>query len=379
MAWKSFLLNGILSIIDMKQHIITGTENANCCDNTKSKSARSFEAADEIESQAFYTNPLIPKNSPDPGVTKLIDGSGWVAVTTSDYATRSGNSSAFPMYFSTDLVGWQLRSWVFTHLTWPSWAVDSMWAPELHNVNGRYIVYYTARSINGQLSCGAAVAQSIDPFGPYLDIGRPLVEATESMGGAIDPHYFKDPESGKDYFLWKEDKPLALEPSLIFLRELAPSGIFFNGEPIVLLSSTFQNILEERLVAEAPWMMFSQGYYYLFYSSAWTTEAKYHIRVAISKKVTGPFARGHRPVLTTDWERYNKGINCSFVGPGHGSIVDVEGDWWVVYHSWLYDRLNDAPGRLMLMDKVKWEDGWPVVGSPSDTPRTAPLVRGSAV
>ena len=53
-------------------------------------------------------------------------------------------------------------------------------------------------------------------------------------------------------------------------------------------------------------MMYSRGYYYLFYSSAWTTEAKYHIRVAVSKKVTGPFSRGHMPVLTTDWGRYNK-------------------------------------------------------------------------
>ena len=58
-------------------------------------------------------------------------------------------------------------------------------------MSDRYIVYYAARDMSGQTVCGAAMAQSADPFGPYLDIGRPLVSATESVGGAIDPHYFK--------------------------------------------------------------------------------------------------------------------------------------------------------------------------------------------
>jgi len=365
----------------MKQHIITGTQNANCCGKSRQESARSIniEAADTFNRDVSYTNPLIPTNTPDPGVTKLMDGSGWVAVATSDHATRSGNSSAFPMYFSRDLVEWQLRSWVFTPATWPSWAEDSMWAPELHNVNGRYIVYYTARGGNGQLSIGAALAQSSDPFGMYLDIGKPLVKPSESMGGAIDPHYFKDPLTNKDYLLWKEDKPLTLQPSIIYLHELSLSGIFFKGQPVVLLRSNIQNILEERLVAEAPWMMFSHGYYYLFYSSAWTTEAKYHIRVAVSKKVTGPFSRGHNPVLTTDWGRFNRGLDCSFVGPGHGSVVEYGGEWWMIYHAWLYGKMNADPGRVMMMDRVVWRDGWPVVGVPSDTPQAAPGARSRGV
>ena len=54
-----------------------------------------------------------------------------------------------------------------------------MWAPELHNVNGRYIVYYVARSASGHPACGAAVALTSDPFGPYLDTGRPLVTARD--------------------------------------------------------------------------------------------------------------------------------------------------------------------------------------------------------
>jgi len=379
MAWKSFLLNGFLSMMDMKQHLMMGTEQANCCDDDifYSGSGRSLDTGLHGHRAApVYTNPVIRDNAPDPSVIKLSDGSGYVAVVTSDHSSRySSDPRAFPLYYSRDLIHWQLRSWVFTGESWPGWAQDNMWAPELHNVNGRYILYYVARDMRGQTVIGAAAAASDDPFGPYLDTGRPLISATESVGGAIDPHYFKDPQSGRDYLLWKEDKPLAFQASIIFVRELHPSGIYFKGPAVEILKSSLDNLLEERLVAEAPWMMYQGGYYYLFYSSAWTTEMKYHIRVAVSKSVYGPFHRSHTPVITTDWKTLHQGHNCSFVGPGHGSVVEVDGEWWLFYHAWINGKMNQEPGRLMLMDKIQWRNGWPVVGVPSDSPRPGPRVK----
>jgi len=362
--------------MDMKQHIMMGTEMANCCDDKYYKSARSLDTAhDNVK---YYSNPVIRENAPDPSVVRLVDGSGWLTVVTSDHSSRyDSEPRAFPLYYSRDLINWELRSWVFNRENWPGWAQDNMWAPELHNVNGRYIVYFVARDMRGQTVSGAAVAQTQDPFGPYLDIGRPLVTATESVGGAIDPHYFKDPKTGRDYLLWKEDKPLAFQASVILVRELHPSGIYFTGPPVEILKSDLTNILEERLVAEAPWMMYHHGYYYLFYSSAWTTEMKYHIRVAVGKSVFGPFHRSQTPVITTDWETMHQGHNCSFVGPGHGSVVDVDGEWWLFYHAWVNGKMNSAPGRLMLLDKIQWRNGWPIVGVPSDSPKPAPKIRNS--
>ena len=252
MAWKSFLLNGFLSMMDMKQHLMMGTEQANCCDDHFYSSGRSLDTGhgNSAAVTQMYTNPVIRENAPDPSVVRLRDGSGWVAVVTSDHSSRySSDPRAFPLYFSSDLIHWQLRSWVFTRDTWPGWAQDNMWAPELHNVNGRYIVYFVARDMRGQTVSGAAVAAGDDPFGPYLDIGRPLLTATESVGGAIDPHYFKDPQSGPDYLLRKEDKPLAFQASIIYIRELHPSGVFFVGPAVEILKSSLDNLLEERLVA----------------------------------------------------------------------------------------------------------------------------------
>ena len=39
--------------------------------------------------------------------------------------------------------------------------------------------------------------------------------------------------------------------------------------------------------------------------------------------------------------------------------------------------MNSSPGRLMLMDKIHWRNGWPMVGVPSDGPRPAPRVHNS--
>ena len=80
-------------------------------------------------------------------------------------------------------------------------------------------------------------------------------------------------------------------------------GIEFKGAAKVVLRS---NLSEERLVAEAPWMMYKDGYYYLFYSSGWFNEAKYHMRVAKGKSVKGPFIKRNLPALDNDWEKFNK-------------------------------------------------------------------------
>jgi len=359
----NFLLSGFLVLLDLKENLLTGP-----------KISERFSEYEPVESNVVehYTNPLIDQNTPDPGVTKLLDNSGWALVSTSSFASKSNKSSAFPIYFSKDLVHWELITYVFSPSTWPVWATDSMWAPEIHSVRGRYIVYFSARGTNGRLASGAAIAASNDPFGLYKDIGKPLVEAkAKDIGaGAIDPHYFRDPVSKNHYLLWKEDRPISLQLTSMYIQQLTSYGTSLKGKRRLLLSS---NLVEERQIAEAPWMMYKNGYYYLFYSSGWFLEAKYHMRVARGKNPTGPFIKRNKPILSTDWERYNKGENCSFIGPGHGSVVEQGGDWWLLYHAWRWGSLNDyQAGRVLLLDKILWRDGWPVVGIPSDAPQIMP-------
>ena len=68
-----------------------------------------------------YTNPIIKRNHPDPGVLSVPGKSGYVLVSTSNLKTPD-NGPAFPIMFSYDLVNWERKGYVFNTGEWPSWA-----------------------------------------------------------------------------------------------------------------------------------------------------------------------------------------------------------------------------------------------------------------
>jgi beta-xylosidase len=76
--------------------------------------------------------------------------------------------------------------------------------------------------------------------------------------------------------------------------------------------------------------------------------------------VLGPYEKHGAPILAN---------NERWVGPGHGSIVAVNGLDYFVYHAWTNagDGTNGGGGRQVLVDRIDWIDGWPQIhdGSPS--------------
>lgn len=56
--------------------------------------------------------------------------------------------------------------------------------------------------------------------------------------------------------------------------------------------------------------------------------------------------------------------NSSFVGTGHNSeiVTDKVGNDWVFYHA---VATKHPEGRVLMMDKISWKDGWPVVATDS--------------
>jgi len=353
---------------------------------------------EEAEISLWYRNPVLPRNSPDPGALALPDGSGYALVTTSNFALNSEGDPALPLYFSTDLVNWIPKGHVFPAGTWPDWAVENMWAPEIHFVNGTFLVYFTGGSVFLSLvhrvHVGVARSLSGSPWGPYTDpLGSPLVEEPLSLTGAIDPHYFRDPVSGEHFLLWRTDNMWSTDPedrAIVYIRRLTDDGLAFHQESsaAVLLKGGWDGTGPEDWTAEAPWMVFRNGLYYLFFSTHAFDHAQYNVRVATSSSLHERFTKHPTPVVETDWERWGNGENSTFVGPGHPCVV---GDW-LVYHAWLYDHISadqEVPGRQLLLDRLLWTETrstngsvtqWPRVdgGRPSDTeqpgPETVPTI-----
>jgi arabinan endo-1,5-alpha-L-arabinosidase len=68
--------------------------------------------------------------------------------------------------------------------------------------------------------------------------------------------------------------------------------------------------------------------------------------------------------------------------PGHNSIIsDAAGNDWIVYHAVDVRRPRTEPTdelntrRILLIDRIHWRNGWPVIDGPSEVPRPAPATR----
>ncbi|TFI56862.1 glycoside hydrolase family 43 [Sphingomonas parva] len=147
--------------------------------------------------------PLITENlSPqilcgygDPAVLKTDEG--YVLVATSNDAP-----DAFPLLRSADLDAWEPIGFVFPEGAAPAWTahgrqIGDFWAPEMARVGDEYWLTYTARDRDNVLSIG--LAKSPHPWGPWSDLGRPLLGGT-----VIDAHIFVDGD-GAPYLFWKHD------------------------------------------------------------------------------------------------------------------------------------------------------------------------------
>lgn len=295
----------------------------------------------------LFANPVVNQDCPDPGVLK--DGNTYYMVCTPGWA--------YPIRSSPDLVHWTDRGTVFTSASHPTWGTGKFWAPELHKVAGKFVVYFSAvSSTTGTFAIGAGWSST--PLGPYQDIGAPLV--TEPAPGAIDAHYFRA-SSGKHYLLWKVDGNAVGQPTPIKIQELAADGLSRVGAPTTILSNT---LAWEGALVEGPFMIERGGFFYLFYSGNGYASPSYGVGVARATSPLGPFTKAGTPILVS------KG---AWAGPGHGSVLKgPSGDWVHVYHSWVAGKVNQAPGRVVLVDRLQWENDWPLMrGAPSS--RSQPL------
>lgn len=283
----------------------------------------------------LFTNPVIDHDCPDPGVVR--DGDHYVLTCT---------SGGFRLYTSPDLVTFTEVGHAFPAGTRPGWASGDFWAPEIHRVGDRWVIYFSARrASDGRLVVGAGTADTA--LGPYTDLGAPLV--TGPAPGVIDAHHFED-ASGRHWLLYKVDGNAVGAPTPIFIRELMDDGVTLVGEPIEILTNDRG---WEGALVEGPWMIEEAGTYYLFYSANAYASARYAVGVARSSSPTGPFTKADAPILTS---------NGAWGGPGHGSIVrGPRGDWIHVYHAWVGGSVGGPPGRLVLVDRIGWADGWPTM------------------
>ena len=338
-----------------------------------------------------YRNPVhLASDAADPGVAWDELSKRWYAATTTGGSTATGGR--FNIFVSQTLAAW---TWVATAFPvgWvgsPAWATGDFWAPELwQNPLGQWLIYYTARHTNGQLSIGVGVSSSGTPLGPFNDVGAPLI--TDATMGYIDCTYAWDPASNAPWLLFKKEGNAVGVPTPIHIAQLRADGLALAPGQDALWRGThlITNTLPwEGDLVEAPWVTIFNSSYYLWYSGNGYLYG-YAVSVARAASITGPYTKlTHR--LLAD----SGASSAPWQAPGHCSVVRVPSSmrqgslaaaaaaanagaevpanpapysYAMVYHAWVGAGRSS---RLMLLDAVEWAtnltgDGtvWPVMAA----------------
>ncbi|SFS40998.1 Glycosyl hydrolases family 43 [Porphyromonadaceae bacterium NLAE-zl-C104] len=292
-----------------------------------------------------YSNPIVRSDAPDPTVIRATDGIFYL------YHTGIG------IYHSSNLIDWKYLGKAFTDAGRPDWEPNGgLWAPDINYINGKYVMYYSLSVWGGEWTCGIGVATSDRPEGPFTDRGKLFRSNEIGVQNSIDPFYMED--NGKKYLFWGSFRG-------IYGIELTDNGLNLKSDT------------EKQEIAgtyfEGTYIHKRGNFYYLFGSIGSCCEglnSTYTTVVGRSENLWGPYVNksGGR-MLDNKYEVVIQGNNY-FKGTGHNSEImqDKAGNDWILYHA--YEVAHSSQGRQVLMDRINWEDNWPVVKNSTPSTRS---------
>ncbi|SEF89278.1 Beta-xylosidase [Nonomuraea solani] len=336
---------------------------------------------------AAFENPVskdIADTFADPAVIRGLDGY-WYSYGTSDPMHEGeGKHHRLPIARSTDLVEWTYVGDAFGENELPPYAAPGslLWAPDIRYLDGRYVMYFTVTNTTStphQWDYSIGVATSPTPTGPWTHQAAPVVPprpSGDSYWNTIDPSQFTDVDGTKYLYFGGFFGGM-------WVTELTADGLRTVGKPSqVAIDNKF----------EGAYVVRRDGYYYLLASSANCCAGPttgYSVLAGRATSPRGPFVdregqpllasrAGGTPVVAPNGDRW--------IGTGHhAQLTDVAGQDWMLYHA--IDRSDpflDQPyginERPMLLDRLDWIDGWPMVragAGPSERSDEAPVTRGS--
>lgn len=205
------------------------------------------------------------------------------------------------------------------------------WAPEVYNIQGRYLMYYSA---DEHICC----AESYSPLGPFIQKEqKPMLEEK-----GIDNSLFIGAD-GKPCIFWVRFD----NGNVIWMAELEDDLMTVRPQTMRFCIKMEQPWEKEwPSVNEGPFVLNHNGKYYLTYSANSYESKMYGIGYAVSDSVYGP------------WVKYdgNPILCCpeGLFGTGHHAFFrDRHGRLRIVFHSH-FDGETIHP-RIMHISKVHFK------------------------
>jgi len=275
----------------------------------------------------YYKNPVIYADYSDPDVIRVGDD---FYLTASSFDQVPG----LPILHSKDLVNWTIIGHAL--LRQPPYDVYSkpqhgngVWAPAIRYHNGEFYIYYP------DVDYGIYMVKAKNPAGPWS-----IPVLVQEGKGLEDPCPLWDSD-GKAYLIHAYAGSRAGIRNLLVLNRMNPEGTKVLDEGVIVYDGH-----ENDPGVEGPKLYKRNGYYYIF-APAGGVKLGWQI-VLRSKNIYGPYER--KKALAEGKTNIN--------GPHQGAWVDTKsGQPWFIHFQ---DR--GACGRVVLLEPMKWEKDWPVIG-----------------
>ncbi len=242
-----------------------------------------------------------------------------------------------------------------------------LWAPELHLIDGRWIMYFAAGPSGGgedvfRIRTFAVVCDGPDAMtGTWTVLGQ-LTTPWDSF--TLDSTSFV--HRGTRYLAWAQREPGIETNSNLYLAPLA-TPLTLAAKPARLAVPTLDWEIRGFKVAEAPALLARNGKLFMTYSAS-ATDARYCMGMLTARddaNIMDPAAwtKSPQPVFKSSPAH-------KVFGPGHNSFtVDERGRDILVYHARDYEAIKGDPlfdpNRHTRVQTFKYKpDGTPDFGEP---------------
>ena len=283
-------------------------------------------------------------------------------------SARGPNAGIEERYFAPYSTEFYHNKYLFTGDDIPDWHLEllpgnhnALWAPDIMEVNGQLVMYYSISEIEAgpNTGVGRAVATGTAPDLEWTDAGQPVVYTVYGDAlNVIDPSVFQDDDGS----LW-----LITGGGKIWITQLNPDTGLLSTDPNEYFfdfgDPRFTRIAERwPYWIEASHLWKHNGYYYLFVN--WGaccngSASTYNIRVGRSMSITGPYLDKDGVDLADGGGSLLLEGEGNYRGPGHTGIYEKpNGPIIFTYH--YYDSDDEGESKLGMCE-LNLDNGWPVV------------------
>jgi beta-xylosidase len=277
-----------------------------------------------------FRNPILCADYSDPDVVR--HGNDFF-MTASSFTSTPG----LPILHSKDLVNWSLINHAVKNLPHPRYAEVhpgcGVWAPAIRFQAGKFWIFFAMPDE------GIYVTTADDPAGQWSE-----PHLVQEGKGLIDPCPLWD-DDGRVYLVHAYANSRSGIKHILRVCPMAPDGLQLLGEGKIVFQDP-----DRHPTLEGPKFLKKDGWYYIL-SPAGGVETGWQV-VLRSRNIYGPYE--DKIVL----EQGSTAIN----GPHQGALVDTpNGEWWFLH-------FQDAGlyGRIVHLQPVRWQDGWPLMGEDQD-------------